>query len=57
MAEETGGQFVDGSPQFHLPRPYLDAPFSAFENGGVLAIALTPAVDRGAADDGMVKLS
>ena len=56
MAEETGGQFVEGSPQFGLPRPYLDAPFNAFDNGGVLAIDLTPAVD-GAADDGMVELT
>ena len=57
MAEETGGQFVEGSPRFDLPKPYLDAPFNAFDNGGVLAIDLTPAVDAGAADDGMVELT
>ena len=57
MAEDTGGQFVEGTPQFRLPEPYLDAPFTAFDNGGVLAIDLTPAVDAGAADGGTVELS
>jgi hypothetical protein len=55
IAEETGGPFVPVENGFDLPAAFLDAPFTALDNGGRVSFDLEVAAEAGLGGDFQVR--
>ena len=48
LAEETGGQFIEGDTGFNLSSEYLANPFASLDDGGEMIVDIGTALDAGA---------
>jgi hypothetical protein len=47
LSEETGGVYIETDNHFNLPSGFLNQPYENIDNGGVININLTPAIESG----------